>query len=212
MSAARAHRRELAAVALALLLPIPLLAASGLHLPLPAAVERGLASLTPGGDFDTAVVEAAPARPEPAPASTPTGDGDPTAPRVVHATSSTAIPPVADSGSAPTGERSEPTRGGTDVAPPETGDSPQGGGGAADDEGGDAEDGPEEDGLEPLAGVAAASAGVESSLTVGVDAAGVAAEVAVDDESVQVVVPGATIEVGVPVPDLPVPPPSLGLP
>jgi hypothetical protein len=41
-------RRELAALAAALLLPIPLLVASGLVLPLPSGVERGLVSLLPG--------------------------------------------------------------------------------------------------------------------------------------------------------------------
>src|SRR5688572_16726500 len=39
----RVSWRELAAVAAALLLPIPLLAASGLRLPLPGAIERGVA-------------------------------------------------------------------------------------------------------------------------------------------------------------------------
>ena len=43
----RGSRREIAFVAIALLLPIPLLAGSGLSLPLPAAVERGVASLSP---------------------------------------------------------------------------------------------------------------------------------------------------------------------
>jgi hypothetical protein len=43
----RESRRELALVACALLLPIPLLAATGLGVPLPGTVERGLASLVP---------------------------------------------------------------------------------------------------------------------------------------------------------------------
>jgi hypothetical protein len=43
-------RRELAALAAALLLPIPLLVASGLVLPLPSGVERGIVSLLPGLD------------------------------------------------------------------------------------------------------------------------------------------------------------------
>jgi hypothetical protein len=46
-------RRELALVAAALLLPIPLLAASGLMVPLPSAVERALVSLLPGGEVET---------------------------------------------------------------------------------------------------------------------------------------------------------------
>jgi hypothetical protein len=40
-------RREIALVACALLVPIPVLAASGLGVPLPSMVERGLASLLP---------------------------------------------------------------------------------------------------------------------------------------------------------------------
>jgi len=43
----RGSRREIAFVAIALLLPIPLLAGSGLSLPLPEALERGVASLSP---------------------------------------------------------------------------------------------------------------------------------------------------------------------
>lgn len=46
-SAAPRSRRELTLVACALLLPIPLLAATGLGVPLAAPVERGLASLLP---------------------------------------------------------------------------------------------------------------------------------------------------------------------
>jgi hypothetical protein len=46
-------RRELAIVAAALLLPIPLLAASGVMVPLPSAVERALVSLLPGGEVET---------------------------------------------------------------------------------------------------------------------------------------------------------------
>ncbi len=41
-------KRELAVVGLALLLPVPLVALSGLSIPLPGAVERGIASLVPG--------------------------------------------------------------------------------------------------------------------------------------------------------------------
>ncbi len=46
-------RRELAIVAAALLLPVPLLTASGLLVPLPSAVERAFVSLIPGGDVET---------------------------------------------------------------------------------------------------------------------------------------------------------------
>lgn len=46
-------RRDLAIVAAALLLPIPLLAAGGLVVPLPSAVERSLVSLLPGGEVET---------------------------------------------------------------------------------------------------------------------------------------------------------------
>jgi hypothetical protein len=54
-------RRELAALAAALLLPIPLLVASGLVLPLPSGVERGLVSLLPGlGDDGGSAADAAP--------------------------------------------------------------------------------------------------------------------------------------------------------
>lgn len=58
----RASWRELAVVGAALLVPVPLLAAGGLRLPLPAAIERGVASLTPGGGPEVAVVGAAQAR------------------------------------------------------------------------------------------------------------------------------------------------------
>jgi hypothetical protein len=54
-------RREVAIVAAALLLPVPLLAVTAVHLPLPAAVERGLASVAPGGGFDVPIREAMPA-------------------------------------------------------------------------------------------------------------------------------------------------------
>jgi hypothetical protein len=46
-------RRDLAIGAAALLLPIPLLAASGLMVPVPSAVERALVSLLPGGGTET---------------------------------------------------------------------------------------------------------------------------------------------------------------
>jgi hypothetical protein len=48
MKARFRSRRELATVAAALLLPIPLLVAAGLVLPLPSGVERGVVSLLPG--------------------------------------------------------------------------------------------------------------------------------------------------------------------
>jgi hypothetical protein len=49
-------RRELALVACALLVPIPVLAASGLGIPLPSAVERAVASLLPlPGSQETSV-------------------------------------------------------------------------------------------------------------------------------------------------------------
>lgn len=41
-------RREVALVAGALLLPIPLLTATGLNVPLPGLVERAVASVLPG--------------------------------------------------------------------------------------------------------------------------------------------------------------------
>lgn len=72
MSGTRNSRREVAAVAAALLVPVPLLAATGIHLPLPAAVERGLASVTPGG-LAAPVRETAPARLGTTPAEPPTG-------------------------------------------------------------------------------------------------------------------------------------------
>jgi len=46
-------RPELAFVAAALLLPIPLVAASDLVVPLPSAVERALVSLLPGGEVES---------------------------------------------------------------------------------------------------------------------------------------------------------------
>ena len=49
-SSARAPRKELVVVGAALLLPIPLLALSGLSVPLPHVIERGLASLIPDRD------------------------------------------------------------------------------------------------------------------------------------------------------------------
>jgi len=51
----RGSRREIGFVAIALLLPIPLLAGSGLSLPLPESVERGVASLSPFAEGDVQV-------------------------------------------------------------------------------------------------------------------------------------------------------------
>lgn len=54
MTTAFPSGRELALIATALLLPIPLLAASGVMVPLPSAVERALVSLLPAGEVETA--------------------------------------------------------------------------------------------------------------------------------------------------------------
>ena len=56
----RGSRSEIALVAVALLVPIPLLAASGLHLPLPDPVVQGVASLLPSAEGNTQA--AAPAK------------------------------------------------------------------------------------------------------------------------------------------------------
>ena len=77
MSEKSGPRREIAAVAAALLLPIPLLAASGLTLPLPGAVERGLASLLPGVGAEP-TREAGPTSPDSNPASSSVEQNDET--------------------------------------------------------------------------------------------------------------------------------------
>jgi hypothetical protein len=53
-------RRELLLVAAVLLVPIPLFATTGLNLPLLGPVERGVASLLPGGWEDTGTYEVSP--------------------------------------------------------------------------------------------------------------------------------------------------------
>jgi hypothetical protein len=83
-SAFELSKRDLVVLGLVLLLPVPLFALSGLHIPLPEIVQRAAASLLPGVDFepserpvvrgsirlasdDTTVVRATAAGPVPAP-------------------------------------------------------------------------------------------------------------------------------------------------
>ncbi len=180
----RNPRREVAVVAAALLLPVPLLAATAVHLPLPAAVERGLASVTPGGSFDLPIRRAAP------PAETDTASAEPSAGAGVQApsadgeeTNDSAVPvgrgSQAASADRPQGGAAEPA----EPQPPETGsdDSPRG----------DSPDSPPPEGppAEPDSPPAtSAQAEAADLLAVGLDAGGVSTDVEADADGVEVTV------------------------
>jgi hypothetical protein len=191
---ARNPRREVAAVAAALLLPVPLLAATGVRLPLPAAVERGLASVTPGGDFDAPLRERAPARPDPAPAEAPAGESLTPAARTEGVRGASSVSVELDSGRA-SRDAGAPDRpeGGTETKPP--GPGPGGPGtGPADAPGDDTPAvPPRESPPPPPATLPATPAPAEApaDLAVGLDAGGVSVEVeAGSDES------GVTVSAG----------------
>jgi hypothetical protein len=199
---AHISRRELAAVAAALLLPIPLLAASGLRIPLPSAIERAAASLTPrltqSGGFDGAVVDAAaPARPGPEPAEPTGAEPEGTASVAeVHDVSSTGIAPDTDVASPRNDDRDETTPAETDppkLPPdPHTDDTtPPGGadGTPGVDTAGDAP--------KPALTAPPVDAAVETGVTIDAEAAGASAQVAVTDGGVAVDT-GAAADVGPP--------------
>jgi hypothetical protein len=204
----RIARRELAAIAAALLLPIPLLAAGALRLPLPDAVERGVASLTSGGGLDAAVVEVA-TRPEVAravPSSIePARSPEPSSRRPARAA---AAPSPAGATVART-ERQAPSREDRDLPT-----SPGGGGGDAPGEDGDSVPGgntgdEDTDVPEPPATQLTETAPVETEAVVDVQVPGTSVGVVVDDEGIDVSTDGGSAS---PVPDVPVPPPPLPLP
>ena len=189
---ARISRQEVAAVAVALLLPIPLLVASGLRFPLSGAIERGAASLTPGGGFDGAVVEAAPARTDSAPAVPP---GSASVGRVsavgTRLVSSAVLRPSADASSAE-GERPGETTPAESDSPsptePHTDDqtpSGEGDGGPGGDTGVDVSEAP-------------AAVAAESIVEIEAEAADASVEITVTDAGVAVDTGGAA-DLGPPV-------------
>jgi hypothetical protein len=203
VSPTRESRRELALVACALLLPIPLLAATGLGVPLPGTVERGLASLVPFAP--------------------PVTDGDvapsPAAPRSPDASSS-----VFARGSAAAARKPEPPRTTPSTAVPRTNPAPSdAGGGSGTFENLPAPDdspapvppppaptpsAPAPETGEPPAPIAAAVEG--PTVSVEVDDEGGKLEVVVDPP---LDLPPVEAEVPLPaVPGLPLPAPSLPLP
>ena len=206
MSDARISRRELAVVALALLLPIPLLAASGLRFPLPGVIERGVASLTPAGGFEIAVVEAAPARPDSEPAAP--SDAEPARTAAAddsQAASSAAVAP--DTGAASVrNEKSEETTAAETGLPsppdPHTDDQTPPGEGDANPGGGDTRN---PTSVEPVE-----SAEVETGVTIDAESANVSVQIAVDDSGVAVDA-GGDADVGPPL-EVPLAPPTLPLP
>jgi hypothetical protein len=213
---ARISRQELAAVAVALLLPIPLLVASGLRFPLPGAIERGVASLTPGGGFDAPVVEAAPARRDEAPPV-------PSRTESVGGASAVGTPVVSSAGvergSGASSTRNEKREGTTPAetdrpSPPEphtddttpSGDGDGGGGGSS---GGDTSGvAPEPSAAPPVESI------VESIIEIDAEAAGASVQVTVTDSGVTVDT-GGPADVGPPLElplELPLAPPTVPLP
>jgi hypothetical protein len=208
---ARISRQEVAAVAVALLLPIPLLVASGLRFPLSGAIERGAASLTPGGGFDGAVVEAAPARTDTAPVVPSRGAPVGSVSAVgTPLTSSAVLPPSADASSIEREKPDETTPGEADspsLPEPHTdGETPAP---SAEDDGDPGVD-ISTNVSEPLAAAAAA----ESVVEIEAEAADASVEITVTDTGVAVDTGGAA-DVGPPleVPlELPATTPTLPLP
>jgi len=229
----RGSRLEIAAVALALLLPIPLFAASGLRLPLPEAIERGLASLAAGGGFEPAEAEAAPVRPETSSVSTGVAPGGPAAATDTRAAGSGQAPTVTDAGTSSVrdDEREKLSGDDGDRPPPESdGDTPLGGGNSVGgggnsvggggnsvggggnsvgDSGGDSED----RSLEATVVAATDPESTQAEVTIDLDAAGASAEIDVVEGGVEVdaTAPGVDVEVDTP-PAVPVPPPPPSLP
>jgi hypothetical protein len=214
VSDARISRQELAAVAAALLLPIPLLAASGLRFPLPGVIERGVASLTPAGGFDIAVVDAAPARPDSEPAAR--SDAEPArtaAAEDSHAASSAALAPDDGTASARNEKREQTTAAETDSpSPPNPHTDDETTNPHTDDEttpgGGDGN--PRRDTPELTAAAPVDSADVETGVTIDAETAGASLQIAVTDNGVAVDT-GGDADVGPPV-EVPLAPPNLPLP
>jgi hypothetical protein len=200
-------RRELAAVAAALLLPIPLLAASGLRLPLPGAIERGVASLVPGSAFDVAVIEGAPpalSAPDSAVRSAAEPEAAPPAadPQAVSSTAATA----ASTDAPPTGSEKQ-----AETTPAEP-DSPSLPDPHTDDQSPPGQDdgAPDEDTSQSTAVEPVASADIEAGVRIAAEAAGTSVEIAVTDGGVTVDTGGAA-DVGPPL-EVPIAPPPLPLP
>lgn len=192
---ARGTRIELAAIALALLVPIPLFVASGLRLPLPGAVDRALASLGSDAVFGPAEVEATPSHAGPdtgtsnSVASSPPAGGR-------RATSSTTLivgtvtaPSDGDGADQAPGGRSTPAAG-DDTRPPED----------------ETETEPTPDAPAPPQETPTAPVEVEAATAV--ENGPAAVEVNVTGVGVEVVVAGESADVPVPIP-VPVPAPSL---
>jgi hypothetical protein len=204
---ARISRQELAAVAVALLLPIPLLVASGLRFPLSGAIERGAASLTPGGGFDAAVVEAAPARTDTTPAvPSPVVSGEGVS-AVTPRMSSVVLPPSADASPAASGT--------PDVTTPAEEDSPSLPEPHTDDETPSGEDDGDSGGGTGIdLSEAPAAVAAKSIVEIEAEAADASVQVTVTDGGVAVDTGGAA-DVGPPLElsvEPPVTPPTLPLP
>jgi hypothetical protein len=199
-------RRELAAVAAALLLPIPLLVASGLRIPLPGAVERAVASLAPGGDHGgdgrAPAVRAAPAQPRPELATPrrvrPESATAAPASRS-HGVSSTMVPPTVAPSAAATADQTEtttaPERDAPSLPVPHTDDH------AAPGADTDA------DAPAPPAAAPAETGTVEPGPTVTVDVAGASVDITATGDGATVDTGGAG-DVGPPV-EVPIAPPTL---
>jgi len=186
---ARNPRREVAAVAAALLLPVPLLAATGVRLPLPAAVERGLASVTPGS-FDAPVSRAAPVPLEAAPAE-PSTDGAVQAPSTGEEQASSAFATAPAGGDSPgagrDGRTDRPQGGATE--PSETLPRDTGPGDAPPPpDVPDAPPPPEPDTPPATPAPAETQADAQTELNLGLDAGEVATEVEVGSDGVGVTV------------------------
>jgi hypothetical protein len=185
----------------ALLLPIPLFVAGGLRLPLPAAIERGLASLGSGGALDSTASEASPDDSEPDGGADVTGSAGTSAPAGDRqAASSSAL--IVQTEAAPAGDV-EGVQTPGDRSTPDTGHDPPPPG-ADDPEGAPAPDGP----AAPPRDTPPAP--VQATAETAVDA-GAPLEINLTEESVEVVVAGESVEVpgpDVPAPGVPVPVPA----
>lgn len=182
MTERRVSRRELALVACALLLPVPVLAASGLGIPLPSTVERGLASLLP---LQSSTEDSVPTLDSGTAAAT----GSPTGGRPAAAVpeSEGALPPGTPfprvgglDGSSGSGSGGGTAGGTGSEGAGEEGDPPSGDDTPPLDE--PAPDVGEPDASEP----ASVSSTAEASLEVAVDAPGASATVSLSDEGVTV--------------------------
>jgi hypothetical protein len=213
-------RRELAAVAAVLLLPIPLLVASGLRLPLPAAIERGFASLAPAESPDVGTLEAAPARQEPERARSSSSRRRGQAPVGSQAASPVAVAPKAAAAPARDVDRPHETAGEAETPTPDIdGETPPG----ADENGPDGDTGGAGDQARAGGESTEPTLVAEPSAAVEVDASAALVEVAVTDEGVEVSTGGDVgarlpdltvplVDLPAPLPDPPVPLPPLRLP